>query len=108
MEIMKSRQCEYIFKVRIYFEATGFSYELNVGCETEKRKSKMTMRFLTKQNTGLLFKALGKMVKAGLGEYWINLDMLNLTKLFRHLSGSIVQVVGYMNLEFRCTKIPIL
>lgn len=39
---------------------------------------------------GLLFKALGKMVKAGLGEYWINLDMLNLTKLFRHLSGSIV------------------
>ena len=48
MEIMKSRQCEYIFKVRIYFEATGFSYELNVGYETEKRKSKMTMRFLTK------------------------------------------------------------
>lgn len=39
---------------------------------------------------GLLFKALGKMVKEGLGEYWINLDMLNLTKLFRHLSGSIV------------------
>lgn len=36
MEKMKSRQCEYIFKVRIYFEATGFSYELNVGCETKK------------------------------------------------------------------------
>ena len=44
------------------------------------------------------------MVKAGLGEYWINLDMLNLTRLFRHLSGSIVQAVGYMNLEFRCTN----
>lgn len=36
---------------------------------------------------GLLFMELGKTVrKAGLGEYQIDLDMLNLTKLFRHLS----------------------
>ena len=45
MEIMKSRQCEYIFKVRIYFEATGFSYELNVGCETEKRSQRWPWGF---------------------------------------------------------------
>lgn len=40
MGIMRSGQYEYILKVRIYFEAAGFAYELNVGCERKKRSQR--------------------------------------------------------------------
>lgn len=57
-------------KVRIYFRATGFTYELNVGCERKKKRIKNDSKVFGQAagRIGLLFMELGKMVgKAGVG-----------------------------------------
>lgn len=69
--VVRSGQTVYTLKVRIYFEATRFTYELPVGCERKKRvKDDSKVVGQTARKIGLLFMELGKMVrKAGFGEY---------------------------------------